>query len=166
MLNLIAGALSPNEGDIFFGGVNLKAVDLRELHKKIGFVLQDNVLFNTSICENLKYGKEDITEEDMRIACEKAYIYDFIKSLPDGFDTVIGEAGIRLSGGQKQRLVLARLFLKDVDVFIFDEATSALDQHAESVIHDAIREIGENKTIIIVSHRKSSLDLCDRIVSL
>lgn len=166
LLNLIAGALSPNEGDIFFGGVNLKAVDLRELHKKIGFVLQDNVLFNTSVCENLKYGKEDITEEDMRIACEKAYIYDFVKSLPDGFDTVIGEAGIKLSGGQKQRLVLARLFLKDVDVFIFDEATSALDQHAESVIHDAIREIGENKTIIIVSHRKSSLDLCDRIVSL
>lgn len=166
LLNLIAGALSPNEGDIFFGSVNLKVVDLRELHKKIGFILQDNVLFNASICENLKYGKEDITEEDMRIACEKAYIYDFIKSLPNGFDTVIGEAGIRLSGGQKQRLVLARLFLKDVDVFIFDEATSALDQHAESVIHDAIREIGENKTIIIVSHRKSSLDLCDRIVSL
>lgn len=166
LLNLIAGALSPNKGSVFFGGVNLKDVDLRELHKKIGFILQNNVLFNASICENLKYGKEDITEEDMRIACEKAYIYDFIKSLPDGFDTVIGEDGIRLSGGQKQRLILARLFLKDVDVFIFDEATSALDQHAESVIHDAIREIGENKTIILVSHRKSSLDLCDRIVTL
>lgn len=166
LLNLIVGALSPSSGDILFGGVNLKNADLRELHKKIGFILQDNVLFNTSIRENLKYGKEDITEEDMHMACKKSYIYDFIKTLPDGYDTVIGEAGIKLSGGQKQRLVLARLFLKDVDVFIFDEATSALDQHAESIIHDAIREIGEKKTIIIVSHRKSSLDLCDRIVSL
>lgn len=166
LLNLIVGALSPSSGDILFGGVNLKNADLRELHKKIGFILQDNILFNTSIRENLKYGKEDITEEDMHMACKKSYIYDFIKTLPDGYDTVIGEAGIKLSGGQKQRLVLARLFLKDVDIFIFDEATSALDQHAESIIHDAIREIGEKKTIIIVSHRKSSLDLCDRIVSL
>lgn len=166
LLNLIVGALSPSSGDILFGGVNLKNADLRELHKKIGFILQDNILFNTSIRENLKYGKEDITEEDMHMACKKSYINDFIKTLPDGYDTVIGEAGIKLSGGQKQRLVLARLFLKDVDVFIFDEATSALDQHAESIIHDAIREIGEKKTIIIVSHRKSSLDLCDRIVSL
>lgn len=166
LLNLLIGALQPDKGEIYFGGVNLRNANLREVHKKIGFVMQDNVLFNTSIKENLKYGKEDATENEMIQACQKAYIYDFIQSLPNGLDTVIGEDGIKLSGGQKQRIVLARLFLKDVDIFIFDEATSALDQYAESVVHDAIRKIGRDKTIIIVSHRKSSLNLCDRIISL
>jgi ATP-binding cassette subfamily B protein/subfamily B ATP-binding cassette protein MsbA len=166
LLNLLVGALQPDTGEIYFGGVNLRNADLREVHKKIGFVMQDNVLFNTSIKENLKYGKEDATEEEMKQACKKAYIYDFIQNLPQEFDTVIGEDGIKLSGGQKQRIVLARLFLKDVDIFIFDEATSALDQHAESIVHDAIREIEREKTLIIVSHRKSSLNLCNRIISL
>lgn len=166
LLNLLAGVLRPDKGDIYFGGINLKDASLREVHKQIGFVRQDSVLFHTSIRENLKYGKEQATEDEMIQACKKASIYDYIKSLPDGLDTLIGEGGIKLSGGQRQRLVLARLFLKNVELFIFDEATSALDQHTESIIHDAIRDIDRDKTILIVSHRKSSLRLCDRIISL
>ncbi len=166
LLNLLVGALYPDSGEIYFGGVELRNADLREVHKRIGFVLQDNMLFNTSIKENLKYGKENATEYEMEQACKKAYIYDFIQKLPKGLDTVIGEDGVKLSGGQKQRIVLARLFLKDVDIFIFDEATSALDQHAESIIHDAIQKIESDKTIIIVSHRQSSLSLCNRIITL
>ena len=166
LLNLLVGALYPDSGEIYFGGVELRNADLREVHKRIGFVLQDNMLFNTSIKENLEYGKENATEYEMVQACKKAYIYDFIQKLPKGLDTVIGEDGVKLSGGQKQRIVLARLFLKDVDIFIFDEATSALDQHAESIIHDAIQKIESDKTIIIVSHRQSSLSLCNRIITL
>lgn len=166
LLNLLVGALYPDSGEIYFEGVELRNADLREVHKRIGFVLQDNMLFNTSIKENLEYGKENATEYEMVQACKKAYIYDFIQKLPKGLDTVIGEDGVKLSGGQKQRIVLARLFLKDVDIFIFDEATSALDQHAESIIHDAIQKIESDKTIIIVSHRQSSLSLCNRIITL
>lgn len=87
-----------------------------------------------------------------------------IEELPDRFETVIGERGLKLSGGQRQRLILARLFLRDVDVFIFDEATGALDQYSESIVHDAIENIAEDKTIIVVAHRQSSIDLCDEII--
>lgn len=166
LLNLIVGILKPTAGQIFFGDKSLDRLDLKVLHRKVGFVLQENMLFNTSIYENLLYGNENATEEDMEKACKKAYIWDFIRELPEGFDTVIGEKGIKLSGGQKQRLVLARLFLRDVDMFIFDEATSALDQHGEQMIQKAIREIGEDKTILVVAHRKSSLELCDRLIYL
>lgn len=166
LLNLIVGILKPTDGQILFGGENLENLDLKVLHRKIGFVLQENMLFNTSIYENLLYGNENATEKDMKRACEKAYIWEFIRELPEGLDTIIGEKGIKLSGGQKQRLVLARLFLRDVDMYIFDEATSALDQHSEQMIQKAIREIGADKTIIVVAHRKSSLELCERLVYL
>ena len=107
--------------------------------------------------ENLQKGIE---------ACKKANIYDFIMSLPQRLDTVIGERGIKLSGGQKQRIVLARAFLKDVEAYIFDEATSALDQYSESLIHEVINKICEDKTIIVIAHRQSSIDLCNRIITI
>jgi ABC-type multidrug transport system fused ATPase/permease subunit len=128
--------------------------------------MQENILFNDSIKENLLYAKPNATEDEMEAACRKAFIWEFVKSLPDGMNTFIGERGIKLSGGQKQRLVLARQFLRDVAVFIFDEATSALDQYSESVIQDALENIGADKTIIVVAHRKSSLSLCDRVIKL
>ena len=166
LLNLIVGMLNPTEGKIMFGEKELSQLDLRSVHKKVGFVLQENMLFNTTIRENLLYGNENATEEEIKDACEKAYISDYIESLPEKYDTVVGEKGIKLSGGQKQRIVLARLFLRDVDMFIFDEATSALDQRAENLIQNAIRSIGEDKTIVVVSHRESSLKLCDRLIYL
>ena len=128
--------------------------------------MQENMLFNSTIRENLLYGKNNANDDELLEACKKAYIYDFITGLQDGLDTVIGEHGIKLSGGQRQRIVLARLFLRDVDIFIFDEATNALDQYSENIVHDAIRNIANDKTIIVVAHRESSIRLCDRIIEL
>lgn len=166
LLKLITGMLTPTSGQISFSGIDLRQIDMIAMHKKIGFVMQENILFHASIKDNLLYAKGDATEEELIRVCKMACIYDFIESLPDGWNTMIGEKGIKLSGGQRQRLVLARLFLRDVDVFIFDEATSALDQLSESIVHDAINRIAKEKTIIVVSHRESSLELCDRIIKI
>ena len=166
LLKLITGMLIPTSGQISFSGIDLQQIDMIAMHKKIGFVMQENILFHASIKDNLLYAKGDATEDELIRVCKMACIYDFIESLPDGWNTMIGEKGIKLSGGQRQRLVLARLFLRDVDVFIFDEATSALDQLSESIVHDAINRIAKEKTIIVVSHRESSLELCDRIVKI
>jgi len=162
LLKLITGMITPTNGVVSFSGIDLKDIDIGAIHKRIGYVMQENLLFNTSIKENLMYGKSDATEDDLNEACKKAYIYEFIETLPDKLDTIIGERGIKLSGGQRQRIVLARLFLRDVDIFIFDEATSALDQYSENIVHDAIRSIGSGKTIIVVAHRESSIQLCDK----
>ena len=166
VLKLLMGLLYPVSGTILFSDMDLSRLSLESVHQRIGFVMQDNILFNTSIKDNLRYGKENATDEELKSVCQKAYIYDYIKELPEGFNTIIGERGIKLSGGQKQRLVLARLFLRDVNVYIFDEATSALDQYSESIIQDAIKSLGKDKTIIVVAHRQGSLSLCDRIITL
>lgn len=166
LLKLITGMLLPTKGQVSFSGVDLKQIDIAAMHSKIGFVMQENILFHTSIRENLLYAKRDATDEEMVAVCKQACIYDFIAELPQGLDTLIGEKGIKLSGGQRQRIVLARMFLQDVDVFIFDEATSALDQYSESIVHDTINHIARDKTIIVVAHRESSIKLCDRIVEI
>ena len=166
VLKLIIGMLAPTKGTVCFGGINLSDIDIVEMHKQIGFVMQENMLFNTTIRENLLYGKNDATDSELYEACKKAYIYEFIEKLPNGIDTAIGEKGIKLSGGQRQRIVLARLFLRDVNIFIFDEATSALDQYSENIVHDAIRNIAKDKTIIIVAHRDSSIRMCEKRISL
>ena len=160
------GMLHPTGGTVMFSNTRIQELSPEAMHRKIGFVMQENTLMNASIRENLIYGKPDASEGELETVCRKAYIYEFIIGLPDGLDTLIGERGVKLSGGQKQRIVLARLFLRDVDVFIFDEATSALDQYSESIIHDAIKNIGHGKTIIIAAHRQSSLALCDRVIAI
>jgi len=166
LLKLMTGLLKPTKGTVSIAGVDLQKIDLEALHRKIGFVMQENMLFHTTIYKTLLYGKEDATEEEMIEACKKACIYEFIEQLPDGMHTVIGEKGVKLSGGQRQRIVLARLFLRDVEIFIFDEATSALDQYSENLIQDVIEHVGRNKTIVVVAHRESSLRVCERIVRL
>ena len=166
VLKLMLGLFCPISGEVLFSDVSVKYIKPNALHKYFGIVMQENTLFNTSIRENLLYAKPNATDDELYNACRKAFILDFVKSLPKGMDTVIGERGIKLSGGQKQRVVLARQFLRDVSVFIFDEATSALDQYSEGMIQDAIKSIEEDKTIIIVAHRKSSIVLCDREISL
>ena len=162
LLKLMTGMLLPTSGRILFSGIDLHNIKMSALYSRVGFVMQENILFNTTIRENLLYGKPDATEKEMLEACTKAFIQEFICSLSDGLDTIIGERGIKLSGGQRQRLILARLFLRQVDVFIFDEATSALDQYSESVVYDAIRNMAHDKTIIVVAHRESSINLCDK----
>lgn len=166
VLKLMTGMLSPVSGQVLFSDIEINRIKPNYLYGKIGFVLQENLLFNTTIRENLRLACPDADGVRLDEACKQACIYDFIQSLPNGYDTAIGEKGIKLSGGQRQRLVLARLFLRDVDVLIFDEATSSVDQHSESIIHDAVQAIGRDKTIIVVAHRESSIALCDRVISL
>jgi ATP-binding cassette subfamily B protein/subfamily B ATP-binding cassette protein MsbA len=165
-LKLMTGMLEPTSGCVSFAGINLVDIDMSAMHKRFGFVMQENMLFNTTIKENLLYGKNNATDSELFDACKKAYIYDFICGLPEKLDTIIGERGIKLSGGQRQRLVLARLFLRNVDIFIFDEATNSLDQYSESIVYDAIYNIAKDKTIIIVAHRESSISLCNRTIIL
>ena len=126
--------------------------------------MQSNRLYNMSIRENLLLGNPKATEEEIKEACKKACILNDILNLTDGLETIIGEGGNKLSGGQKQRIVLARTFLRDVDVFVFDEATSALDQYSENIINDAIANVGKDKIVIIVAHRESSIRMCDRVI--
>jgi len=166
ILKLMTRMLKPDYGQILFSDIDINKINPNYLYSKIGIILQENLLFNISIYENLKLACPDADINMLDEACKKACIYDFIHTQPKGYDTIIGERGVKLSGGQRQRLVLARLFLRDVDVMIFDEATSAIDQYSESIIHDAINAVGEDKTIIIIAHRESSIALCDRVINL
>lgn len=162
LLKLITGMIMPTSGKILCNNISMEEVNLDTFHSRIGFVMQENALFNTTLRENLLYGDMNATDEELIDACRKAYLSDFIDSLPNGLETIIGERGIKLSGGQRQRLVLARLFLKSPDIYIFDEATSHLDPQGETFIHDVLRNIDSDKIIIVVSHRKSSLRLCNK----
>jgi ATP-binding cassette subfamily B protein/subfamily B ATP-binding cassette protein MsbA len=164
ILKLIAGILEPDSGTILYSGIDIRQLNPKYYYKKFGFVMQENLLLNISIRENLLLANERADDSMLDKACKKACINDFVHSLPEKYDTLIGEKGVKLSGGQRQRLVLARLFLRDADILVFDEATSALDQYSESIIHDAIQALGRDKTILVVAHRESSIALCDRVI--
>ena len=161
---LMMGFISAQSGIVSFSDINIDEIDQCYLYKQIGYVMQENLLFNLSIRENLLLAKPNATDAELNDACQKACILEFVNTLPEGYNTLIGERGVKLSGGQRQRIVLARLFLRDVNVFIFDEATSSLDQYSENIIHEAIKTIGRDKTIIVIAHRESSIALCDKRV--
>ena len=165
LLKLLTGMIEPICGKILYNNTSLSDYDIDKIHSKIGFVMQDHLLFNSSIKDNLCYGQENATHRELIIACQKANIYDFIDNLPQKFDTIIGERGIKLSAGQQQRMELARMFLISPDIYIFDEATSNLDSCNEKYIYDAMNSIDKDKIIIIVTHRKSLLRLCNKIYS-
>jgi len=166
LIKLIAGMLTPTQGKITYGGEELKHLSPDELYTRMGIVMQETYLFNASIRENMLYGKADASDKEIYTACEKANIASFIAELPEGLDTMIGEGGIKLSGGQRQRIVLARMFLRNADIYILDEATSSLDIHNETEIYDAIHQLARDKTVIIISHRSSALAHCDRIIDI
>ncbi|MDE5820756.1 MAG: ABC transporter ATP-binding protein/permease [Lachnospiraceae bacterium] len=166
LLKLLVGLLNMDEGKILYSGIDINQIKISGLHKRIGFILQNSRLYNMSIKENLLLANPEATKQDIEEACRKACILDFIQKLSDGFNTVVGENGSKLSGGQRQRIVLARAFLMDVDVYIFDEATSAIDQYSEKLINDAIANMNKDKIIIIVAHRESSIQLCNRVIRL
>ena len=155
--------VEPENGTIFIDGTDIREYSLESLRKNIGIVQQDVFLFVGTIRENILYGRPDATEEEVFEAARRANIHDYIMTLPDGYDTQIGERGVKLSGGQKQRLSIARVFLKDPAILILDEATSALDNTTEVLIQQALDELCKGRTTLVVAHRLSTIRNADEI---
>ncbi len=155
--------LKDEGGAILIDGTDIRDISLESLRRNIGIVQQDVFLFVGSIKDNILYGRPDATEEEVIEAAKKANIHDYVMTLPDGYDTQIGERGVRLSGGQKQRLSIARVFLKDPAILILDEATSALDNTTEVLIQEALDELCKGRTTLVVAHRLSTIRNADEI---
>lgn len=153
-----------NKGKISIGGVDINDVSSQTLRRKIAIVAQDVFLFSGSVRDNIMYGAPEKTDEDMLIAAKRANIHDFVMSLPNGYDTEVGERGVKLSGGQKQRISIARAFLKNPPILIMDEATSALDNMTEMQIQSALSELSVGRTTIVVAHRLSTVKNADEIL--
>ncbi|WP_455103779.1 ABC transporter ATP-binding protein [Peptostreptococcus sp.] len=153
-----------SEGGIFVDGKNIKVFSLYSLRNNIGIVQQDVYLFSGTIMENIRYGKPNATEEEIIEAAKLASAYDFIMELEEGFDTYVGERGIKLSGGQKQRISIARVFLKNPPILILDEATSALDNNSEAVIQESLEVLSKGRTTITIAHRLTTIQNADMIV--
>ena len=153
-----------SDGGIFVDGKNIKDFSLYSLRNNIGIVQQDVYLFSGTIMENIRYGKPDATEEEIIEAAKLASAYDFIMELEEGFDTYVGERGVKLSGGQKQRISIARVFLKNPPILILDEATSALDNNSEAVIQESLEVLSKGRTTITIAHRLTTIQNADMIV--
>jgi ATP-binding cassette subfamily B protein len=162
-------SLLPRFYDVKSGAITIDDIDIRQikmesLRKQIGIVQQDVYIFTGSFRENILYGRPNATEEELIAAAKRANIHDFIISLPDGYDTLLGERGIRLSGGQKQRISIARVFLKNPQILILDEATSALDNESERKIQQAITDLSTGRTVLVIAHRLSTIRNADEII--
>ena len=152
------------KGSIDVDGQNISSVSQDSLREAIAFVPQEPILFHRSLRDNIKYGNQEATEEQVIEAAKKARCHDFISALPEGYDTHVGERGIKLSGGERQRVAIARAILKDAPILILDEATSSLDSESESLIQEALDELMKGKTVIVIAHRLSTIMRMDRIV--
>ncbi|MDD4578235.1 MAG: ATP-binding cassette domain-containing protein, partial [Anaerolineaceae bacterium] len=166
LVSLIPRFYDVISGSVSIDGVDVREIDLDQLHQSISMVLQDVYLFHGSIRENILFGKPDATEEEMIRAAEIANASEFIDRMPNGYDTLIGERGVKLSGGQKQRLSIARAVLKDSPILILDEATSSVDTETELLIQQALDRLIRGRTTIIIAHRLSTVRNADKIVAL
>jgi subfamily B ATP-binding cassette protein MsbA len=164
LVDLIMRYYDPSEGNILIDGIDLKKINLSDWRSSIAVVSQDTFLFNTSILENIRYGKLDAANEEIIEAASNAYALEFIQGLPDGFNTLVGQRGAMLSGGQKQRIAIARAFLRNPKLLILDEATSALDTASEIFVQKAIDKISEGRTVITIAHRLSTIKNADVII--
>jgi ATP-binding cassette subfamily B protein len=156
----------PNEGAISLDGHDIRQLDASWLRRKIGTVAQEPVLFSTAIAANIRYGRPEATDDEVEAAARAANAHDFISELPDGYETEVGERGVRLSGGQKQRVAIARALLKDPPILILDEATSSLDAESESLVQDALERLMANRTSLVIAHRLSTVRNADQVVVL
>ena len=163
---LIPRFYEANDGNILVDGQNIKSITQKSLRDNIGIVQQDVYLFSGSVRENIAYGKPGATEEDIMEAAKLAGAHEFITSLPDGYDTYVGERGVKLSGGQKQRISIARVFLKNPPILILDEATSALDNESEYLIQQSLEKLAKGRTTFTVAHRLTTIKNADRILVL
>lgn len=166
IMSLIARFYDPISGNVKVDGIDIRDVKLRSLRDNISMVLQDVFLFNGTVAENIAYGTENATMDDIIKAAKIACAHDFIMSFPDGYNTYIGERGINLSGGQKQRLAIARAVLRDTPILILDEATSSVDAETERQIQNAINNLANSRTILIIAHRLSTVKKADNIIVL
>jgi ATP-binding cassette, subfamily B, bacterial MsbA len=166
LVNLLPRFYTAQSGRILLNGIPLEEYSLRSLRRSIGIVSQDPFLFNVSVRENIAYGQDHVDLEQIESAAKAAYAHDFVMELPLGYDTVIGERGVKLSGGQKQRLTIARALLKNPPLLILDEATSALDTESERIVQQALENLMRERTSIIIAHRLSTILSADRIVVL
>jgi ATP-binding cassette subfamily B protein len=153
-----------DSGSICIDGTDIREVRQEELRSSIAYVPQEPLLFHRTIRENLQYFGKDLSEAHMFRAAKAAHAEEFIAKLPDGYDTLVGERGVKLSGGQKQRIVIARAILKDAPIMLFDEATSALDSESEKIIQKALPQIIGKRTAIVIAHRLSTIASLDRII--
>lgn len=166
LCSLIPRFYDVTDGSIKLDGHDVRDVTLKSLRRQIGIVQQDVYLFAGTVYENILYGRPDATEEEVIEAAKNANAHEFIMSLPDGYNTDIGQRGVKLSGGQKQRLSIARVFLKNPPVLIFDEATSALDNESEKVVQDSLEKLAKNRTTLVIAHRLSTIRNAERIIVL
>ena len=165
-VNLLPRLYDVSSGSVSIGNVDVRDFDLRYLRSQIGVVTQDTYLFHGSIRENLRYAKPDATDAELESACRAANIHDFIAALPEGYDTIVGNRGLKLSGGEKQRISIARVLLKNPRILILDEATSSLDSISESAIQEALGAVMQGRTSIVIAHRLSTILQADQILVL
>ena len=153
----------PSSGEIKYDNTNLDKINKKSLRSQIGVIPQDTILFNDSVKNNICYGADDLSIDNIKKAAETANASNFINNLPNGFDTIIGERGTKLSGGQKQRLSIARAIYKNPSILIMDEATSSLDSESEKKVQKAINNLIQNRTVIVIAHRLSTIMNANKI---
>jgi len=163
---LLMRLYDPNEGAIRLDGRHLRDLDAKWLRSQIGTVAQEPVLFSTSVASNIRYGRPEASDEEVKAAAVAANAHDFITELPEGYETEVGERGVRLSGGQKQRVAIARALLKDPPILVLDEATSSLDAESESLVQDALERLMSRRTSLVIAHRLSTVRSADQVVVL
>ena len=163
IINLLPRFYDPQEGSIEIDGQNIRDISLESLRKNLSMVSQDVILFDDTIKNNISYANEKASFEEIKKACKFAAADEFIENLPDGYNTLIGENGIRLSGGQKQRISIARAVLKESPIILLDEATSSLDAESEEIVQHAIKNLTKNKTTLVIAHRLSTIHNADKI---
>ena len=164
LVSLLLRLFDIQDGEITIDGQNIKSVSQESLRSKIAVIPQDTSLFHRSLADNIRYGCLNATDEDVIAAAKQAYAHEFIEQLPDGYNTMVGERGIKLSGGQRQRIAIARAILKNAPILLLDEATSALDSESEMHIQQSLENLMENKTVIAIAHRLSTISRLDRLI--
>ena len=166
LCSLIPRFYDVKEGRILLDGMDIRKATLKSLRAQIGIVQQDVYLFAENVMENIRYGRPDATDEEVIQAAKQANAHEFIMNLPNGYQTDIGQRGVKLSGGQKQRLSIARVFLKNPPILIFDEATSALDNESEKIVQESMEKLAKNRTTFVIAHRLSTIQNAQRIIVL